>query len=164
MNAKTLDTVIDEMRRGVPLLVTVFESGFGQARTGALLLLFGLLCPAFVTAAAARMVGAGLLLVGLLTVANALVVFRRRRVPVLVADTDGLCCTGLADPALPWTAVQSLTSLVAFGVLTFDIRLVSAATLPARSRFHQLVQRRRSGRLVIGGVMPRRPAPLLARP
>ena len=156
-NARTLDTVIDEMRRGVPPLVTVYESGFGQARTGAVLLLFGMLCLAFVTATAARLVGAGLLLVGLLTLTYALVVFRRRRVPVLVADADGLRCAGLADPALPWAAV-SLTSLVAFDVLTFDIRLVSAATMPARSGFHPLVQRRRSGRLVIGRVMPGRAA------
>ena len=156
-NAKALDEAIDDMRRSVPPLVVVHESGFGQARTGAGLLLFGLLALAFVSATAARLIEVALVLLGLATMAYAVVVFRRRGVPVLRADARGLACPGLTGPDLPWAVVQSLTSMVAFGVLTLDVRLVPGTSLPSRSGLWPFVQlRRRSSRLVIGGVMPGR--------
>ncbi len=156
-DAGMLDAVLDEVCGSRPPIVTVHENGLGQAWIGAGLLVPGGLVLAFAGGAGIRVAVVSAALLGLACLGYAAVVFRRRDVPVVLADADGLCCAGLAGPALPWSAISSVVGLAVAGVLTIDVRLTPATVLPQRAGFHPLLQlRRRSRRLVIGGVMPGR--------
>ena len=94
------------------------------------------------------LVGGGLLL-------QILARFARRRIPFLVITRAGLRCQGLADPLVPWSAIE-YARVSDNPIVCTDFFFKPDAVLPVRDRSRANVQlSRRRRQLSIRGPVPR---------